>query len=71
MWTWAFRAIVVLPYAGLFVLNVLWLSAPDPPGPRWLTVVSMVLFVVLGVLTARRWLRQDREGRRERDAQAG
>ena len=71
MWTWAFRAIVVLPYAALFVLSFHWLSAPDPPGPRWLTATSMILLIVVGVVTVRRWLREDRQGRREHDAQAG
>ena len=71
MWTWAFRAIVVLPYAALFVLRFFWLSDPDPPGPRWLTAASMILLIVVGVVTVRRWLREDRQGRREQDAQAG
>ncbi|MFC6241571.1 hypothetical protein [Knoellia sp. 3-2P3] len=43
----------------MFVLNLLWLRDPDPPGPRWQSVLILIAMIVLGVVTVRRWRRED------------
>ncbi|WP_406831257.1 hypothetical protein ABEG17_00330 [Pedococcus sp. KACC 23699] len=54
---WEYRALVVLPFVALFILDILWLRAPEPPGPRWLIVGGVLLLVALGVWTVRSWRR--------------
>ena len=56
---WAFRGVVVLPDAAMFVLNVLGVGRPDRPGPLWVYVLSLVGLAVLGIVTLRRWRRED------------